>query len=95
MADVKFRRFRGAFEAFMNSEPVRAEVDSYVQEVAARANQINNGGKRGRPRNAFDGSIRSGKTRVQGMVKIANPEDDETYVNSLRNNTLLKALKGG
>lgn len=95
MADVKFRRFAGAFEAFMNSAPVRAEVDSYVQQVAARANRINNGGKRGRPRHAFEGSTHAGKTRAQGMVKIANPKDSETYVNSLRNNTLLKALKGG
>lgn len=95
MADVKFRRFAGAFEAFMNSAPVRAEVDSYVQEVAARANRINNGGKRGRPRHAYEGSTQTGKTRAQGMVKISDPEDDETYVNSLRNNTLLKALKGG
>lgn len=95
MADVNFRRFRGAFEAFMNSAPVRAEVDSYVQQVTARANRINNGGKRGRPRHAFKGSTQTGKTRAQGMVKISDPEDDETYVNSLRNNTLLKALKGG
>ena len=94
MADVKFRRFAGAFEAFMNSAPVRAEVDSYVQQVTARANRINNGGKRGRPRHAFKGSTQSGKTRAQGMVKISDPEDNETYVNSLRNNTLLKALKG-
>lgn len=94
MADVKFRRFAGAFEAFMNSAPVRAEVDSYVQQVTARANRINNGGKRGRPRHAFMGDTQTGEKRAQGMVKISDPNDSETYVNSLRNNTLLKALKG-
>lgn len=95
MANVRFRRSSQGFSAFMNSAPVQSEVDSYVQQITARANRINNGGKRGRPRHAFEGSTQTGKTRAQGMVKIANPKDSETYENSLRNNTLLKALKGG
>lgn len=94
MGNVKFRRSSQGFSDFMNSAPVRAEVDSYVQQVAARANRINNGGKRGRPRHAFMGDTQTGEKRAQGMVKISDPNDSETYVNSLRNNTLLKALKG-